>query len=186
MTVTPELVRALAGPAFCSADRAALLAPALRRAVDEAGADTPERAASLLAHLCWESGQFRFFVESEEAARAYEGRVRTLGNTEPGDGVRFRGRGFIHLTGRRNYAAAGEALGLELEQEPDIAGDLEVAARVAAWFWRTRGLNELVDVGDHRGVTQAINGAASDGPPSYHQKRERYRTLCLALLSAAA
>ncbi len=92
-----------------SPERAAAMAPYLNRAMQEAGINTPRRAAAFIAQLGHESGQLRYFEELA-SGRAYEGR-RDLGNTQPGDGMRFKGRGPIQLTGRANYEAASRALG---------------------------------------------------------------------------
>ena len=68
-----------------------------------------------------------------------------LGNTEPGDGKRFKGRGPIQLTGRANYRVFGNALGLDLVGNPALAATKEVAFRIAGLYWRSGGLNALAD-----------------------------------------
>jgi len=72
---------------------------------------------------------------------AYEGR-KDLGNTEPGDGVRFAGRGLIQITGRANYALYGQKLGLDLIGNPDLALDLEVSAKILAHYFKDRKVIE--------------------------------------------
>jgi len=136
--------------------RARQYLPHLNAAMNEAGITTPKRRAAFLAQVAHESGELRFFEEIASGA-AYEGR-RDLGNVRPGDGRRFKGRGPIQLTGRTNYRAAGRALGLDLENNPTRAADPDVGFRVAAWYWRTRGLNTLADQGDFREITKRING----------------------------
>jgi putative chitinase len=130
--------------------------PHLNNAMAEAGINTPRQKANFLAQLAHESGQFRYMEEIASGA-AYEGR-RDLGNTQPGDGTRFKGRGPIQLTGRSNYQAAGRALGLDLVNNPAQAATPEVGFRTAAWFWNTRGLNDLAESGNFREVTRRING----------------------------
>lgn len=130
--------------------------PHLNRAMAEANINTRERKAAFLAQLAHESGQFRYFEELA-SGRAYEGR-RDLGNTQPGDGVRYKGRGPIQITGRANYRAAGRALGIDLENNPRRAADPDVGFRVAAWFWNSRNLNSLADAGNFREITRRING----------------------------
>ncbi len=130
--------------------------PHLNNAMREAGITTRNQKAAFLAQLAHESGQFRYMEEIASGA-AYEGR-RDLGNTQPGDGVRFKGRGPIQLTGRANYTAAGKALGLDLVNNPKQAATPEVGFRTAAWFWNTRGLNSLAEAGNFREVTRRING----------------------------
>jgi predicted chitinase len=82
-----------------------------------------------------------------------------LGNTKPGDGVRFAGRGFIQLTGRDNYRMAGDALGLPLLKKPELAAKPEIAAKIAVWYWKTRVRPHVRDFTDTVAVTRLINPA---------------------------
>lgn len=131
-------------------------APVLTQALVEAEATTVPRAAAFLAQLAHESGECRWLREIADGS-TYEGR-KDLGNMAPGDGRRYRGRGLIQLTGRRNYKRASAALGLELEKHPEMAEEPGVAGRVAAWYWRTHDCNRLADRFDFNGVTRQING----------------------------
>jgi putative chitinase len=131
---------------------AAPLADACR----EYGIDTPARAAAFIAQLAHESGSFKF-VRELASGDAYEGR-KDLGNTQPGDGRRFKGRGLIQITGRANYAKAGEALELDLIQDPALLEQPGPACRSAGWFWSTRNLNALADGQDFERITRRING----------------------------
>lgn len=140
-------------------DKAVLHLPHLNAASREAGLTTPVRLAAWLAQLGHESGDLRWFEELA-SGEAYEGR-KDLGNTQPGDGRRYKGRGPIQLTGRANYRAAGQALGLDLEGEPEQVATPGVGYRTAAWFWTSRGLNTYADQGDDAGfreLTRRING----------------------------
>ena len=128
----------------------------LNVAMDEWQIDSPQRQAAFLAQTAHESGQF-YYVREIASGEAYEGR-KDLGNTEPGDGVRFKGRGLLQLTGRANYAACGAALGLDLLGEPSLLELPENAARSAAWFWWSRKLNGLADAANFRAITLRING----------------------------
>jgi len=130
--------------------------PHINNAMAEAGITTKNQKAAFLAQLAHESGQLRY-MEEIASGSAYEGR-RDLGNTQPGDGTRFKGRGPIQLTGRSNYRAAGQALGIDLENNPRRAADPDVGFRTAAWFWKSRGLNSLAEAGNFREVTRRING----------------------------
>jgi predicted chitinase len=130
--------------------------PHINNAMAEAGINTKNQKAAFLAQLAHESGQLRY-MEEIASGSAYEGR-RDLGNTQPGDGTRFKGRGPIQLTGRNNYRAAGQALGIDLENNPRRAADPDVGFRTAAWFWKSRGLNSLAESGNFREVTRRING----------------------------
>lgn len=137
-------------------ERAEAYLKPLNEALAEYDISTPQRRAAFLAQLAHESGELRYFEEIASGA-AYEGR-KDLGNTEPGDGKRYKGRGPIQLTGRANYRRTGKALGLDLEGHPEKAAAPDVGFRVAGWFWKTHGLNELADKGDFRQITRRING----------------------------
>lgn len=135
-------------------------APIIGAAMKEFEINTPRRIAMFLAQIGHESGHLRYTREiwgPTPTQLRYEGR-KDLGNTEPGDGKRFMGRGLIQTTGRANYTATGAALGLDLLNRPELLEEPANAARSAAWFWKSRGLNELADVGDFMRITRRING----------------------------
>ena len=120
---------------------------------------SPLRMSHFLAQIGHETLDLRY---SEEIAsgEAYEGRL-DLGNTEPGDGVRFKGRGLIQLTGRSNYTLYGEAVTLSFltdETAATIASDPHRAVDVACWYWTRHKLNVLADKDDVQGITRKING----------------------------
>ena len=121
-----------------------------------AEANTVPRAAALLAQLAHESGDCVYMRELGDG-RNYERRA-DLGNVNKGDGPRYKGRGLIQLTGRKNYRAAGRAIGLDLEMHPEEAETARVAGSIAAWYWTNHGCNELADVYDFEGITKEING----------------------------
>lgn len=182
--MTPGQVVLIMGP-MCSKERAEACAPSLTNMLGLAEANTVTRAAAMIAQIAWETGQLRFLIEDEEAANAYEWR-KDLGNNEAGDGLLFRGRGYIHLTGRHNYFLASAALGFDFVGQPDLAAELGHAGPIAAWYWRTRRLNELSDQRNFRGITRLINGATTDGPPSYHERREKYYRAALEVFGLSA
>ncbi len=146
----------------CPGLRLATCRDPLNASLAECLANTPGRASAYLAQLAHESGQFRWFREWDHskpiagcrlcrttgkghaAGAQYEGR-RDLGNISPGDGVRYIGRGAVQLTGRANYEAASTALGVDLATNPDRAEGVDLAFRIAAWFWSTRRVNALAD-----------------------------------------
>ena len=84
-------------------------------------------------------------------------KAKALGNVQVGDGARYHGRGYIQLTGRDNYKRAGQALGLPLEQRPELVEKPEVAAKVAVWFWKSRVQPKVTNYHDTRQVTKPIN-----------------------------
>lgn len=139
-----------------SRDKAEAYLPHLNRAMAEANINTPQRQSAFLAQLAHESGQLQYMEEIASGA-AYEGRS-DLGNTQPGDGTRFKGRGPIQLTGRANYAAASRDLGIDLVNNPERAADPDVAFRIATWYWGSRDLNQYADAGNFSAITYRING----------------------------
>lgn len=99
----------------------------------------------LLAQTAHETLDFTRMIESgtKQYFKKYDiqfnpKKAKSLGNIKPGDGELFKGRGFIHLTGRENYRRAGEALGIPLEENPDLAASPPIAAQIAIWYWNTR------------------------------------------------
>ena len=121
--------------------------------------DSKLRQAHFLAQIGHESGEFRFRAEIA-SGEAYQGRV-DLGNLQPGDGQRYKGRGLIQLTGRANYGEYGRAIGREAEllAHPELVEtDPELCVDVAGWFWAKRGLNALADADDLTTLTKRING----------------------------
>ncbi len=87
--------------------------------------------------------------------------ARRLGNTQPGDGYRYRGRGFMQITGRANYREMGIKVGVNLEENPDLAAEPLYALMTAAAFWDNRDLNKLADRNDLEGITKRINGGTN-------------------------
>lgn len=117
---------------------------------------TPLRVAHFLAQTGHESAGFRT-TEEFASGRAYEGR-EDLGNTQPGDGERFKGRGLIQLTGRANYRRFGALVGMDLEASPGLAAEPGLSLRLACLYWREKALNYPADRDDIVVITRAING----------------------------
>jgi predicted chitinase len=146
------------------ASKAALFLPHLNEAMSQYGIASMMRTAAFVAQLAHESGEFRWMEEiwgPTPAQRRYEPLTdlsRRLGNTDSGDGKRFKGRGPIQLTGRANYLRFGDLLGIDLMTAPEQAAAPEAAFRVAALYWKSRGLNELADAENFREITRRING----------------------------
>lgn len=145
---------------------------------------TPSRAAAFIAQVAHESGSLRY-KEEIASGRAYEGR-RDLGNTQPGDGSRYKGRGLIQLTGRANYRACGLALNLPLEANPElVVKDPYTNAAVAGWYWQSRHINAAADAGDFQRVTRLINGGLN-GYPDRVQFWERAKQVLSNPMSTSA
>ncbi len=143
-----------------STSRGSTLLTPLNNAMAWGQINTCRRQAAFLAQIAHESAELRYMEEIASGA-AYEGR-RDLGNTQPGDGKRYKGRGPIQLTGRTNYRNAGNALGINLEANPTLASsNPEIGFKVSIWFWNSRGLNALADQGtdsSFKEITRKING----------------------------
>lgn len=136
--------------------RAATFAEPLSVAMTEFDINSIPRACSFLSQVAHESMSLFYTKEIASGAR-YENRL-DLGNTQPGDGVRFKGRGLIQVTGRANYTALMMALDVDCIEHPELLESPLLAARSAGWFWKTHGLNALADAGDQRAVTKRVNG----------------------------
>ncbi len=132
---------------------------ALNEAMAEYDIHTPARVASFLSQVGHESGQL-LYTRELASGDAYEGR-RDLGNTWPGDGRRYKGRGLIQITGRANYIKCGDALDLDLENWPELLETVKNATTSAAWWWKEHGCNELADAGDQEKVTRRVNGGTN-------------------------
>lgn len=154
MTITSEQLRQIV-PSL-DEEKAQEVAAALNPAMEWAEINTPERQAAFIAQCAHECDAFKTMREYASGAE-YEGR-EDLGNTEEGDGERFAGRGYIQITGRFNYAAAGRDLNLDLVNNPEMAETPELAGFIAAWYWHSRNLNRYADSGDFRTLTRRING----------------------------
>jgi len=140
--------------------RAGVFAPVLNTAMQRYQIVGGKRVAAFIAQIGHESGQLVYVREiwgPTPAQAKYEGRA-DLGNTVPGDGFKYRGRGLIQITGRANYAACGEALGLDLINHPELLEQPQYACLSAAWFWATKGLNTLADADKFETITRRING----------------------------
>lgn len=122
----------------------------------KAGGITGKRLEAFIAQMSHESAGFRTLTEYS-SGKQYEGR-KDLGNTQRGDGARYKGRGIIQLTGRSNYKTIGKQIGVDLESSPHLASRPDVAMKVAIQFWNNKGLNKYADRGNFREITRRING----------------------------
>jgi len=164
--MTPEELMACTGCTKVATAEAWL--PEIELAMNAYDINTTQRRAAFLAQIGHESGGLHYTTEiwgpTPTQAR-YEGR-EDLGNTQPGDGSRFRGHGLIQVTGRTNHAAARDRLqakfpGMnvpDFELQPEALAQMRWAALSAADFWAAHGLNELADAGDFARITRRING----------------------------
>lgn len=182
---------------------AGVFVPALNRAMPRFRIDNRLRIAAFIAQGGHESGHLRRLVENlnysaqalvstwptrfdaslaAECARQPERIAHVvygsrMGNTQPGDGWRFRGRAVLQITGRDNYRAASAALGLPLELEPELLEQPEHAAQASAWWWSQAGLNELADAGRFQDIGSLINtGKIGRVPHGADERKALYET----------
>ncbi len=144
--------------------QAGVFASALTLAMEKYQINTRLRMAPFIAQVDHESAQFRYVRElgGDQYLSKYDTGplAARLGNTPQadGDGQLYRGRGLIQITGRANYAACSEALGVDLISQPELLETPQYACLSAAWFWATKGLNTLADAGEFDKITRRING----------------------------
>jgi putative chitinase len=139
--------------------RASMFLAPLNAAMYEFGIDTPARAAAFLAQVGHESGEL-VYVKELASGEAYEGR-HDLGNTSPGDGVKYKGRGLLQITGKANYIALAADLKLDCVEHPELMEQPYNAARSAGWFWKKHNLNQYADSGDFITLTKRVNGGTN-------------------------
>lgn len=190
---------------------AGIFLPALNRAMLRWKIDSRVRTAAFLAQVGHESGQLRALSENlnysaealvrtwpsrfdaqtaqayarqpeKIANRVYGGRMGN-GPESSGDGWRYRGRGMIQLTGRANYRAAGQALGLPLEEQPELLEQPEHAVQSAAWWWAQHGLNELADAGRFKDIGSIINTGQPGRMPNGAAERQALYDIALRVLA---
>jgi putative chitinase len=159
---------------------------ALNKLLPDYEINTPQRIAAFLAQCAHESANFTALQENlnykaaslsrvwpsrfppgiaeqyahnpeKIANRAYCDRMGN-GNEASGDGWRYCGRGLIQLTGKDNYTAFADSIGVTPEEVSEYLATFEGAAQSACWFWESNNLNRFADVGDIKGLTKAING----------------------------
>lgn len=129
---------------------------------------TPLRIAHFLAQITTESGNFRWMTELGNKAyfNQYDiqynpKKAKGLGNIYKGDGYKFRGRGFIHLSGRSNYQKYKDYSGIDVVTTPDLAARIDIALDIAGWFWQKLDINTYADKDDVVAVTKRVNGGTN-------------------------
>ena len=169
--------------------------------MNNTGLSTVNRLAGFIAQCGHESGEFQYNVENlnysstallkvfgkyfptpelaEEYARipwkianrVYANRMGN-GDEESGDGWKYRGRGYIQLTGKNNYVACGDSLGIDLLGTPSLLQTPEYSVLSALWYWNKNNLNRYADADDIKGMTKAINGGyhGLDKRTAYYEK----------------
>jgi predicted chitinase len=155
----------------------------LRKAAEKAGIRGQELVA-FLSQCAHETLDFKHMKEIGGSLdfKKYDPRhaprkAKILGNKHAGDGAKYKGRGYIQLTGRDNYKKAGQALGLPLEQKPELVEKPEIAAKVAVWYWKTRVANNVDSFKDTQDVTKNIN----PGLKHLDQRKEKQQAFQIAM-----
>lgn len=136
-----------------------IYAPLLTSAMEKNGIVTKLRRCHFIAQLLHESGSLTYTREIA-SGKAYDGR-KDLGNVQPGDGVRFKGRGLIQVTGRANYTQLGNDMGIDCVAHPELLEQPEYAVLSAVWYWNKRNLNKWADADDIFTITRRINGGTN-------------------------
>ncbi len=146
---------------------------------DKFGIDTKQRAAGYIAQVAHETLQL-IYLEEIASGQQYEGR-KDLGNTQPGDGKRFKGRGFLMMTGRANYQeyASSEFCVGDLMSHPEWLSRFPGAQKSAMFYWYKNNLNEYADADDIKGMTRRINGGYNGLAQRQYYYRVAKRVLCV-------
>ena len=163
------------------------LAPAFNATFERWGIQTLRQQAAFIGQCGHESGNFRVLEENLnyaadrlmkiwprrfptiEVAQPYHRNPRKIANKvyggrmgnrgeESDDGWRFRGSGWVQLTGHDNFFHFGKAMGMDFVMKPDLVRTPEYAAQSAGWFWATHNCNQIADSGDWKALTRRING----------------------------
>jgi predicted chitinase len=164
-------------------DRARLL-DALNRILPKYSIDNYLRLSAFFGNCGIETDYFKTTIEYA-SGDAYEGR-EDLGNTQPGDGRRFKGRGLTQTTGRFNYKAVqkaiGAALGVDLMKTPELLGDVDIAVESACIFWNSHNLNAYADRGEFKQLSGIVNRGSPNKTPLQWPKRFDLYEKCLRLI----
>lgn len=174
----------------CKTDKIKLYCEAFNKVWPQFGITTPKRIAAFLGQVGVESGELKYDKElpskwnmkdpkdpREKVGTLYEGR-KPLGNTQPGDGPKYIGRGILQLTGRANYTEYAKKLKVDLVNSPDLAMLPEVSVMVACQYFADRKLLEAADVWNLDLITERVNGRAK----LHHDKRVAYSETALKIL----
>jgi len=134
--------------------------PLINKYMVEYNINNKLRISSFISNLLVESGRFNYTKEIASGI-AYEGR-KDLGNTIKGDGIKFKGRGLIQITGRNNYKQLTKDFGIDFIKFPELLEQPDNACRSACWFWFNHNLNSISDTGNFKKVVETINGGLNE------------------------
>lgn len=163
--LSPDIISAILGP-YGPIENVRANWPLVEGALDRRGVYTPLTAVAAISTIAVEVGRFSPVKEQggpTYLANLYENR-RDLGNIIPGDGVKFRGRGFVQITGRWDYEHFGSEIGQNLEANPDSALDPAIAADVLALYFHERHIPYFADQQNWEMVRRRVNGGLTGWP----------------------
>jgi len=172
--ITVEILRKICPFSFSSTIKP--FVDPLNNLIPQYHINTTLRIRHFIAQISHESGEFKY-VKELASGQAYEGR-KDLGNTHPGDGVMFKGRGLIQITGRNNYLILSKDIfgDQRLIDHPELLEQPENAVLSACWFWEKNGLNKLADNDDIKSITKKINGGYNglSDRVVYYERTKKY------------
>ena len=163
MSITQAQLQAIIKPVILNQDKINQITDSLNQTFNANQINTPLRMCHFLAQVIHESGEFRYTSEiwgPTAAQSGYEGR-KDLGNDSQGDGYKYRGRGWIQLTGKANYKTASTDLSQDFVNNPDLLSQYPGAAVISGWYWNKHNLNVLADLDDILSITKRINGGTN-------------------------
>lgn len=183
----------------------------LQKAFDKFQINTPLRVSHFLAQVAHESGNFKYLAENlnysadglrkifpkyfnseviienyarkpeKIASKVYANRMGN-GDEASKDGFKFKGRGYIQLTGKNNYAAFGKSINEDLTLTPDKVATPEYGVLSAAWFWNSNGLNEIADRGATTEIVTKITKKVNGGEIGLNDRLKRFNEYYSLLL----
>lgn len=156
--------------------------PHVQDAMTRAGITEPKDIAAFIATIGHESLDFRYMEELASGA-AYQGRA-DLGDTAPGSGVLYKGRGPIQITGLYNYQKFSAWSGYDAVNQPQLLTDPFIGCLSAGWFWTVNGLSAIANTGDFLRVSIRVNGRnrVTGLPNNWDDRKARFQTACSVLL----
>lgn len=166
-------------PAGAKSGRNAKFIEPLNDLFQKSDVNTVKRVAGFLSQIGVESEEFLYVRElgGNSYFNKYDiqyapAKARELGNTSPGDGAKYKGRGLIQVTGKANYTACGKALGLDLVNHPELLEQPQYAVESAGWYWNSRNINAACDADDIVKITKLVNGGTThlDRRTAYYNK----------------
>lgn len=160
MPISQQQLTSIIGTTVFTQALLAQITDSLNQTFERFQINTSLRICHFLAQVLHESGTFRYTSEiwgPTHAQMGYENRA-DLGNNEPGDGFKYRGRGWIQLTGKANYQLATNDFGNDFVANPNLLMQYPWAAIIAGWFWNKHALNQFADLDDITTITKKING----------------------------